>query len=180
MPKDKELMDGVLGKIQEQVRDLEVVYSTPPGHSTTMQADPNVPGDLEALMKASEAFGNGGLGQSFKRAPDDATQAPSQPVAHASIAATAPVAPAHVVIRTPQVSVTEFPKPVVAGLTVQTAISRFATRHKAKLAPKTLDEYRQRQLRFQRWLATRKHTEHDPIRAGSSFIAYQSEPSANF
>ncbi|WP_186119864.1 site-specific integrase [Burkholderia gladioli] len=164
MPKDKELIDGVLGKIREQVRDLEVVYSTPQGHSITMKADPNVPADLEALMKASEAFWNSELGQSFKRAQDDATQAPLQPVVPASIQVPATAAPAQLIIQTPQVSVTESPKPVVAGLTVQEAISRFATRHKAKLAPKTLYEYRQHQLHFQSWLTTRKHTEHYPIR----------------
>ncbi|WP_186248978.1 MULTISPECIES: hypothetical protein [unclassified Burkholderia] len=102
MPKDDELIKGVLGKLKEQVRDLEVVYSTPQGHSITMKADPNVPGDLDAPPKASETFLNSELGQSFKRAQDAVGAATAQPAVPASIQVPATAAPAQLIIQTPQ------------------------------------------------------------------------------
>ncbi|QQK01542.1 site-specific integrase [Burkholderia anthina] len=154
-----ESIENILKRIDADARNLEIVYSSPDGRNITMKADPNVPGDLDALMRASEAFWNSELGQSFKHARE--TGAAAQP---ATPAQPVPAVPAQVIIQTPQVSIAEPSKPVPAGLTVQEAISRFATRHGAKLAPKTLYEYRQHQLHFQSWLATRKSTEHYPIR----------------
>lgn len=63
-----ESIENILKRIDADARNLEIVYSSPDGRNVTMKADPNVPGDLDALMRASEAFWNSELGQSFKHA----------------------------------------------------------------------------------------------------------------
>lgn len=130
----------VFEEIEAKARNLEVVYSSPHGHNVTLKADPNIPGDIEALLKVGKDFLNSELGQSFNLdRPKPA--APVQPVVAASPAL-----------------------PVAGGMTVEESIKRYATRQGPKLSPKTLYEYGNYQRIFKDWLKKRHNREHMPIR----------------
>jgi integrase len=131
---------NLLAQIQDKVRKLEVVYSTPNGASVAMKADPNNPNDIEALLRASKEFWDSDLGQSMKRQIQERAADPST---------------------RPDILK---PAPKAGGATIPELIERFATRQGDKLAPKTLYEYRNYQKIFKNWVAKRKQTEHYPIR----------------
>lgn len=134
-----------INELEDEARALEIVYQSPTGTSITMKADPNVPGDIDAMLKASEAFWQSELGQSMKMMMDasDAEKAkaanPVQPVPQS-----APF--------------------VGGGATIPELIERLATRKKETLTEKTLYEYRNYQEIFQKWITQRKGTDAFPVR----------------
>lgn len=144
----------VLDKIGNDARNLEVVFEN---GTLRMKADPNVPGDVEALLKVGKDFLSSELGQSFKHVltPQAAPVVPSSEVAQQPSIAAAPV-PIQAPVAQPAIA--------TGGMTIEESIKRYATRQGPKLAPSTFYEYGNYHRIFKDWMNKRHKREFIPIR----------------